>query len=282
MARTRRQPTTVTPAAKPAEEPKKTAYRDPFQQKVGKGIEELGKGIEGRGKTILYGLLAVAVIGILVFVVYSYSRRQGDAGQAALGKAIETSQAQVSASPMPGFTGKIFATEKEKAEAAIAEFQDVANKYGSPVKDRAKFLLASQQLKIDRQAGIAGLEESAKSSDRETASLAKFALAQAKAADGKVDEAAALYSELAAQSYVLPSKETVNFELAGIYEKQGKATEAADIYFNIVKDAREAKGSDGKPLTMTGTAREALTKLEKIAPDKAKELPPEPSAAETE
>ncbi len=280
MARTRRQPTATQ--ATPVEDKKKVSYRDPFQQKVGKQIEELGKSVEGKGKTILYGLLALVVLGILVFVVYSYSRKQSNAGQAALGKAIETSQAQVSASPMSGFPGKIYGTEKEKAEAAIAEFQEVAAKYGSPISDRAKFLMATQQLKIDRAAGVAGLEEAAKSGDRETASLAKFALAQARASDGKLDEAAGMYSELAGQSYVLPAKETVNFELAGIYEKQGKTAEAAGIYFNIVKDAREAKGSDGKPLTMSGTAREASTKLEKIAPDKAKELPPEPSALDTQ
>jgi hypothetical protein len=277
MARTRRQPVTAQ-----VEEQKKVAYRDSFQQNVGNKVEELGQGFRGKGKTFLYGALALAIVLILVFIGYSYFRRQGNAGQAALGKAIETSQAQVSASPMPGYPGRIFNTEKEKSDTVIAEFTDVANKFGGSIGDRAKFFVASEQLKTDRQAGIAGLEAAAKSGDRETAALAKFALAQAKAGDNKLDEAAALYTDLLSQSLVLPSKDTVNFELAGIYEKQGKTAEAADIYFNIVKAAREAKGADGKPLQMSGTARESSTKLDKIAPDKAKELPPEPSATDSD
>lgn len=278
MARKRRQ-VTETQAE---DQKKKPAYKDPFQQQVGKQVEQLGKGLEGRGRQILYGLLALAVIGVLAFVVYSYSRRQNNVAQAALGKAIETSQAPISTTPMPGFTGKTFATEKERAEAAVAEFQEVANKFGSPYNDRAKYFIAVERLKLDREAGINELQEAAKSSDKETGALAKFALGQAKAADGKLDEAAAIYSELLSQSNSLPAKETLNFELAGLYEKQGKTAEAADIYFNIVKEAREAKTADGKPLPMTGTAREATTKLEKIAPDKAKELPPEPAATELE
>jgi tetratricopeptide (TPR) repeat protein len=275
MARKRRQ-------AEQAEEQKKTVYRDTFQENVGKQVEQFGKGLEGKGRTLLYGLLAVIAIVIVVFVFYSYSRRQTGAAQAALGKAIETSQAMVTASPMPGYAEKTYATDKERSEAAIAAFQDVAGKYGSPFSDRAKYFMAVEKLKLDRPAGLAGLQEVAKSSDKETAALSKFALAQATAADGKIDEAAGMYNEILTQSTVLPSKETVNFALAGIYEKQGKTAEAAEIYFAIGKAGREAKMSDGKPLPMSGTAREAVTKLEKIAPDKAKELPPEPSATEPE
>ncbi|HEV7645702.1 MAG TPA: hypothetical protein VGO50_17315 [Pyrinomonadaceae bacterium] len=275
MARKRRQ-------AEQAEEQKKTVYRDTFQENVGKQVEQLGKGLEGKGRTILYGLLAVIAIAIVVFIFYSYSRRQNGAAQAALGKAIETSQAMVSASPMAGYTEKTYATDKERSEAAIAAFQDVAGKYGSPFSDRAKYFMAVEKLKLDRAVGLAELQEAAKSSDKDTAALAKFALAQATAADGKLDEAVGMYNELLTQSTVLPSKETVNFALAGIYEKQGKTAEAAEIYFAIGKTGREAKTADGKPLPMSGTAREAVTKLEKIAPDKAKELPPEPSATEPE
>ncbi len=275
MARQRRQ-------AEQAEEQKKTVYRDTFQENVGKQVEQIGKGLEGKGRTILYGLLAVIAIAIVVFIFYSYSRRQNGAAQAALGKAIETSQAMVTASPMAGYTEKTYATDKERSEAAITAFQDVAGKYGSPFSDRAKFFMAVEKLKLDRATGVTELQESAKSSDKETAALAKFALAQVLASESKFDEAAAMYSDLLTQSTVLPSKETVNFALAGIYEKQGKIAEAAEIYFTIGKAGREAKMSDGKPLPMSGTAREAVTKLEKIAPDKAKELPPEPSATEPE
>jgi tetratricopeptide (TPR) repeat protein len=276
MARQRRQPIET----QTAEQKPKVAYRDTFQQNVGKQVEEIGKGLQGKGKFFLYGLAAVAVIAIIGFVIYSYSRRQNDAAQAAFGKAIETTQAQVTASPMPGMPGKTYATEKEKSDAVIAAMTGVAANYGSPFSDRAKYMAAMERLKLDRAAGIAELETASKSSDKDTSAMATFALAQAKAGDNKLDEAATLYNQLIAGTSLIPAKETLNFNLAAVYEKQGKNTEAAQIYFDIVKQGREAKTGAGKPLPMSATAREAQTKLEKIAPDKAKELPPEPSVME--
>jgi len=54
--------------------------------------------------------------------------------------------------------------------------------------------------------------------------------------------------------------------------KQGKKQEAADIYFNIAKAASEAKDSEGKPVPMTQTAREAKDKLQALDPDRAKTI----------
>ena len=55
-------------------------------------------------------------------------------------------------------------------------------------------------------------------------------------------------------------------------EKQGKKQDAADIYYNIAKAASEAKDSDGKPLPMTQTARDAKDKLQTLDPDRAKTI----------
>ncbi|MBA2620997.1 MAG: hypothetical protein H0U87_07340, partial [Acidobacteria bacterium] len=98
------------------------------------------------------------------------------------------------------------------------------------------------------------------------------ALAQAKNADGKSDEAAALFAELAQADNSVVARDTVNFELAKIYEKQGKTNDAADLYFNIAKAASEAKDSEGKSVQMSQTARQARQKLEAINPERAKEI----------
>ncbi len=264
----------------PVQEDKpKTAYRDEFQTGVGRKVEDFGKNFEGKGRTILYGLAAVAVLAVLLGIFYAWNRRSDAAAQAALGKAIETSQARVSDSPAPpGFTGKTFKTERERAEASIPEFQAVADKYGNPIKEKARYFIAVNRLKVDRAAAIPELEELSKSSG-EIGALSKFALAQAKADDNKLDEAVALYQELAALSNSILAKDTINFELANLYEKQGKNAEAADLYFNIAKVASEAKDLEGKPVPKSQTARDAKEKLEKLNPEKAKEIvePEEPS-----
>lgn len=252
---------------------KKTAYRDEFQTTVGKKIEDLGTKFEGKGKNILYGLAAVAVLAVLIGIFFAYNRRSNAQAQSALGKAIETSTAQVTDSPIPaGSTAKTFKTEKERAEAAIAEFQAVADKFGGEVGDKAKYFVAVNKLKIDKPAAITELETLAQKSG-EIGTLSKFALAQAKADNGDLDGAASLYATLAGLDNPILSKNTINFELAKIYEKQGKKDDAVNLYFNIVKAASEAKDLEDKPVPLSETAKTSKEKLIQLNPEKAKEIP---------
>ena len=261
------------------EDKNKVVYQDEFQTGVGKRVEEYSNQFAGQSKNILYALAAVAVLAVLIGIFYAYNRRSNNAARTALGKAIETSQTRVSDLPIPaGSTEKVFKTEKERAEAAINEFQAVADKYGNPVQEKAKYFIAVNRLTIDRPTAVQELESLSKNSG-EVGTLSKFALAQAKTDDGKLDEAAALYSELSNVSDPILAKDTINFELAKIYEKQGKTTEAADLYYNIAKPASEAKDLDDKPIPMSQTALEAKQKLEALNPERAKEIKtPEPTA----
>ena len=258
----------------------KPRYQDPFQQRVGGKIEDAGKKLEGHGRNILYGLAALVVLGIVVWIIYTWSGRSNDAAQSALGKAIEVSQRRVTDTPVQaGSTEKVFKTERERAEAAVAEFQKVADTHGGDVGQKAKYFVAVNRLSLDRAAAVAELEGLANSSD-EVGKMAKFAVAQTRVADGRLDEAVALYQELVAMSDPIVSKETLNFELAKIYEKQGKRQEAVDLLFTLVKTASEQKDADGKAVTLTPTAQAAKEKLKELDPEKAKEIPepaPDPS-----
>ena len=103
MARKKRN---ITEPEIPAAEPKnKKPYRDDFQRNVGAQVEDLGKKFEGKGKTIMYALAAVGVLVLLIGIYSIWSRRTNNAAQAALGKAIETAQAQVTDSPLPAGWG---------------------------------------------------------------------------------------------------------------------------------------------------------------------------------
>lgn len=267
MARKRRFEQLQAAAATPTE---KKIYVNPLQEKVDHRLEDVGKKLEGKGKTILYGVGAVVVVAILVFLFMRWSRGSEGAAQAALGKAIETSQAQVTETPpVAGSTAKTFKTEKERSEAAIAEFQAVVDKFGGAVGEKAKYFVAVNRLSVDRPAAIQELEGLA-SADSPTGRMAKFALAQTRVDDGKLDEAVALYQQLAAIENSLIAKDTLNFEIAKIYQKQGKTTEAADIYFNIAKAASEAKDRDGKPVRQTETATESKKKLTELDAERAK------------
>jgi tetratricopeptide (TPR) repeat protein len=255
---------------------------DAFQSAADQRLETYGRKLEGKGRPILYGLLALLAVAIVGGIVYSYSQRSASAAQTALGKAIEIQTAAViSGTPAPGNQDLTFQTDKERAEKAIAAFEEVAAKYGSSHKEKAQYFIAVNRLKLDRPAGIQELENLSKNGTGEVAALSKFALAEAKFSEGKYDEAANLYDDVLKAKSGIFADETINYALAQTYEKQGKTQEAAEMYFNLVKAAREAKDPDGEPLQQTQTAREAATKLEKLAPGRYAQLPPEATSSKT-
>ena len=238
-------------------------------------FDRLGDLLEGRGRTILYGLGGLLLAGLVIILFVKWSNRKSDEARQAIGRAITISRATVSTTPVPGNTEMTFPTDKERAQRAIEEFEKVAAKYGDPYRSESRYFIASNRLVVDRQKGISELAELQNSSVGEVAALSRFALAQTYESDGKLDDAARLYAELAKLNSPTVTAETANLRLAKVYEKQQKKKEAADLLFNIVDASRKAKGSDNQPLPQSSAAREAEDELKKLDPDRYAQLPPE-------
>ncbi len=256
----------------PDDKKPKKPFKDSFQRDFGKKVEGFVNSLEGSGRTILYGLGAVVILGIIILIIYRWNASSNAAAQAALGKAIEISQSRVTEVPVPaGSTEKTYKTEKERAEAAVAAFDDVNNRFGGKVGEKASYFAAVNKVTLDREAATNELQTLSANNDP-VGKLSKFALGQIYDGDGKFDEATRVYGELAAMDDPIVAKDTVNFQLASIYEKQNKPKEAADLYYKIAKEASEAKDADGKPVPMSTTANDAKEKLEKLDPERAKEI----------
>ena len=249
--------------------------QDRFRDTTMGFFDRLGDALEGKGRTILYGLGAVLLAGILIIAFVRWRNRKADEARQALGRAITVATTDVSATPVVGSNQPSFNTEYERAQRAIDEFQKVAAKYGDPYRAEARYFIASNRLVVDRPKGISELAELSNSSVPEVAALSKFALAQAKESDGKLDEAAQLYSELAKQNNPSVTAETANLRLAKVYNKQGKKKEASDVLFNIVDASRKAKDEKNQPAPISAAAREAATELQKVDPARYAQLPPE-------
>ena len=249
---------------------------DRFRDTTMSLFDRLGNLLEGRGRQILYGLGGLLVVGLLVLFFVKWSNRKADEARQALGRAITISTSNIGA-PVPGVaeTAQTFDTEQERSQRAIEEFEKVAAKYGDPYRAQARYFIASNRLTTDRAKGITELTELQNSSVPEVAALSKFALAQVKESDGKLDEAAQIYSDLARSNGATITADTANLKLAKVYEKQGKKKEAADLLFNIVDAARKAKDADNKPAPVSSAAREAEDELKKLDPDRHAQLPPE-------
>lgn len=248
---------------------------DRFRDTTMSLLDRLAERLEGKGRTILYALAGVVVVGILILLFMRWSGRKSDEARAALGRAIDIATATISSSTTPDpTTGTVFASEEQRAQRAIEEFRKVADKYGDPYRAEAQYFIATNELVLDRGKGITDLTAITNSSVPEVAALAKFALAQTKESDGKLDEAAQLYASLANASTPAITVETANLKLAKVYEKQGKKKEAADLLFNLVDASRKAKGPDNLPLPPSAAAREAATALQSLDPDRFAQLPP--------
>lgn len=239
-------------------------------------VDRAAHRMEGKGRKVLYGLVALVAIGLIAWGVMAWRGSKADEARLALGRAIKVAETPVVAEPIPGSTAPSFRTEKERAQKAVEEFQKVASQYSGSTAEHARYFAAANLLTLDRAKGMGELDALTRSGEQEVATLAKFALAQAKEGDGKYEEAAALYTDLVKQGSTIITPDTANLRLAIVYQKLGKKQEAADILFKIVETARQAKGKDGKPVTQSGAAREAAEELEKLDPARHAQLPAPP------
>jgi tetrahydromethanopterin S-methyltransferase subunit G len=251
---------------------------DKFRDTANTVFDRLGDRLAGKGKAILYGIVGLLVLAVIVGLWMRWNNRKADEARRALGRAITIATAPTSnTTPQMDPTAPVFSSAQERAQRAVEEFQKVAAKYGDPYRTEARYFIATNLLYIDRSKGINELVELTKTSLPEVATLSKFSLAQAYEADGKLDDAARLYTELASQNSMVVTPEAANLQLAGVYEKQGKKAEAADLLFKIVEAARNAKDSDGTALPQSAAAAAASEKLQTLDPDRyAKLAPPSP------
>ena len=127
---------------------------DRFRDTTMSFLDRLGNRLEGRGRTILYAVGGVILASLLVVFFIKWNNRKNDEARQALGRAITISRANVSTTPIPGSNELTFATDKERAQRAIDEFEKVAAKYGDPYRAQAQFFIASNRLVVDRQKGI--------------------------------------------------------------------------------------------------------------------------------
>jgi hypothetical protein len=253
--------------------------KDVFREKTMDTFKKAGEKLEGKGRSILYGLAALVVIGAAAWAFVAWQGKKSDEAHRALGRAIEITDAPVSATPVAGSSGPSFTSERERSQRAVEEFQKVAAKYSGQTRDVANFFIATNLLNIDRAKGMSQLQSLAQAGDKDVAARAKFALALAYEDDGKLDNAAALYKELAQANTVAVPADSANLRLALVEEKQGKNQEAANLLFDLVNKSRTAKSSDGQPLPPSGASSQAETELEKLDPAKYAQLPPKAAPA---
>ena len=201
---------------------------------------------ENRQSVIVNGgiLLAVIVIAIVSAVVYN---SRSDAASVAFGAAMQAYQtplAQPGEAVPPGVT--TYPSIAERAKAANALFQAVANKYGmTPDGRNARYFAGLTYIEAgENQQAEVTLKKVAGGWDNNLAALAKFALAQLYRNTGRDPLAIDLYNQLSAHPTDTVPYGLSQLTLADLYNAENKPDEAKKIYASL-KD-KDPKGPAGE------------------------------------
>jgi len=149
--------------------------------------------------TILVVIIALAALG---FVSWKrYEQRQEASANALLGSALAAFHAYVGSAPADSLGPGVqkFPTAAEKYQAALKAFNAVVAQYPhQKAGEIARYHAGVCQAMLGQQtAAIQTLQQAAKTSDPEIASLARFALADELARTGKLPQAEKMYKDLA-------------------------------------------------------------------------------------
>jgi len=194
--------------------------------------------VEHQSKLVA-AVIVVIVIGGIAFGGWYYLNSQDEKASAEFSTAVrtwETPLRPAGVPPQPGTDS--FASAQERATAARKQFQAIVDKYPrTHTADMARYFvgLASAQLG-DNAAAERSLQEAARSSNADLATLGKFALASVYRAENKDAQAIDLYKQLMDKPTLVVSKATAQLELASFYESRQKPDEAKKIYEQVQKE----------------------------------------------
>src|SRR6185436_12978750 len=82
--------------AKYKKKPARELQHDRFRDTANSLFDRLGDRLEGKGKTILYGLIGIVLLGVVVGFWVKWSNRKADEARRALGRGISITTAQLS------------------------------------------------------------------------------------------------------------------------------------------------------------------------------------------
>ena len=194
--------------------------------------------VEHQSKLLIAGIV-VAVVALIGFGGWYYINSQDEKASIELGAATRVLEQQVRPAGVPAQPGfPSFASAQKRATEARKQFQAIVDKYPhTRTADMARYFvgLTSSQLG-DYAAAERNLQEVAKSSNKDLAALARFALASVFRAENKDAQATELYKQLIDKPTTTVNKITVQLELAQFYEGRQKPDEAKRIYDQVQKE----------------------------------------------
>ena len=175
------------------------------------------------------GVVVIVAVGVAVF-----AGMRSAAANEALGEALDVYSAPLEvpgAPPEPG----VYATAAERSKAANQKFVAAANEYGWLPQGTKAHYFAGVTYEELGQNGPAEteLKKAADSWDRNTANLAKLALAGVYRQTNRDAQAVDLYNGIAAKPSVTVSAAVARLDLADLYAATGKRDLARTLWAKV-------------------------------------------------
>ncbi|MCU0293197.1 MAG: tetratricopeptide repeat protein [Thermoanaerobaculaceae bacterium] len=217
---------------------RKQIKQDEFITFVDRAVHWLGS----NWRQAAVGLGGALVVAMVVWGVRSFVASRGGAAGEALGKAIATYVAPVG-SAAPADAKIKFATDTERLAAAEKAFGDVKSKYSLTSESRmARLYLARIAMdRNDKEKAIRELSELAsKHSDEPVVRLAMLNLVRLRVAKGEGSQLVKdLEAMVAGKDPRLP-RDVALFQLAQLWEHDGKPEEASKLYRKLADEFPES------------------------------------------
>ena len=178
---------------------------------------------------------------VLALAVMLFLRSRNQNASEAFGKALDTYHATVTPTKAPENTGKWFATEPERYEAAIKDFTTVSNEHSGTTAARwAKYYVALSQVGLAKYAEAEKqLQELSGEGDADFRSVTKMALAGTLQKQSKAADAEKILKELEQNPTRTVPKVPAQLALADIYRTSNPG-QARTIYQEIEKEFPES------------------------------------------
>ena len=178
---------------------------------------------------------AALVVALAVFGWNSYTQRQTAKAAAALDDAMKIFQARIRAAGEPAEPGELtYIDEKNKAADSERKFLEVASQYGRTRPGQvARYYAALSEIQLKNFADAEkNLKQLDSGTDENLAGLARFQLAGVYDQEGKASQAVDLYKQLSDKPTVFVPKPMVLLTLADHYRKTDPA-QAAKLYNQV-------------------------------------------------
>jgi predicted negative regulator of RcsB-dependent stress response len=203
---------------------------DKFVQATQSGVSW----VSGHRSGVARLAVAVAAVVLLVAAGLIFWNVRSSAADTALGAALDTYTSPLAEPGAPAIKG-VYATSAERAKAANQQFVAVAQQYGMlPQGTKAEYFAGVTYAELGQNGPAEeSLKKASDSTSRNIANLAKLALAGLYHQTNRDAQAIDLYNAIIAKPSITVSAAVAQLNLADLYVAQGKQDQARALWARV-------------------------------------------------